>query len=504
MISTRKLGRWIALGAVLAMCSGFSQPASAQKKKKGGAVSAAAKGAGKGKKKPQKAEPEPEADAEPEEAKAKPEPKGKQKAAAKKKGKKEKAAPADEHKIVVLPFEGPNGKKLHGYVSAALKDTEGVSDVSDGASARENSADAAVAIAKQENASAVVYGTASKKRAQVVLELMVRNGADGEVIAEPTLKAATLPKLKKKIDTELGIELADSIAESKAPAAEPEPEPEPAEAPKADAEEEEEPEPAEEAEEKAEEPEEAAAPGKRPSPFELMFGVRPFNRKFSYSDDLHEFDPGTPEQSTYSGPGVALFLQLRWYPIAHKEAGTLSNLGLTGGYERGFLTKAKPPSGGELDVTTQEFFFGLRGRFPVGAHELGLSGTYGQHEFTVQDDEVLLPDVRYSYLRPALDGRFRLKRIVLGFSLGYRLILSAGQVQDDDWFPNASVGGIDVGLFGGYAVSKHFDLLAGVDMRRYFYSMNPEPGDARVAGGAVDQFLSGWVGVSWRLPGDDK
>ena len=45
------------------------------------------------------------------------------------------------------------------------------------------------------------------------------------------------------------------------------------------------------------------------------------------------------------------------------------------------------------------------------------------------------------------------------------------------------------------------DLLVGIDYRRYFLSMHSEPGDANVAGGALDQYLAGWLGVGYRLPG---
>jgi hypothetical protein len=36
-------------------------------------------------------------------------------------------------------------------------------------------------------------------------------------------------------------------------------------------------------------------------------------------------------------------------------------------------------------------------------------------------------------------------------------------------------------------------------MQRYFFSMSPEPGDARIAGGAEDQLLAGTVDITWRL-----
>ncbi|HMJ14394.1 MAG TPA: hypothetical protein VK524_23420 [Polyangiaceae bacterium] len=451
-----------------------------------------------------KAEKEEKARAE-KEAKAEKEKKAKEEKAAAAKGKgkgkgkgKKEAAKPPEQRFVVLPVDGPNGKKLRGYVVSALSKVEGVSDVSEEDSKRENSADAAIALANEQQAAAVVYGTAARKRGQYVLDVQIRSGTDGQVLGEASFKGASVAKLKQRIDNDLSIELADAIAQAKpAPEPEPEPEAEPTDEPEAVAK--------EEAEEEEPAAEEESAPVKgRPSPLEIWLGFRGFSRDFSYNEDLHQFNGSVQEQSTYGGPGVAGFLSLRWYPLAHFQGGVLSHIGLQGGYERGFLTRAKSPQGRELDVSYQEFMVGLRGRIPIGRHELGVSASFGQHEFTVQDDELLLPDVKYAYLRPAIDGRFRFGKGLAGFTLGYRNVMSAGQIQDDDWYPNSDVAGLDIGLFGGYTPTGSYDLMAGVDMRRYFYTMNSEPGDPRIAGGAVDQYLSFWLGVAWHLAGSDE
>jgi hypothetical protein len=508
MISARSVGRLLALGGLLGAFISFSAPVSAQKKKGGAAAQTDGskkkkKSDKKSSKKADDADEKADTSADDEPAKPKPEAKAKK---SKSKGKGKKKKKEVQHRVIVMPFDGPNGKKLHGYVVDTLPEVDGVSDVVDEEAERENSSDAATAIAKEQDGSAVVYGTASKKKGQLVLELTVRNGADGEVIREATFKGGSLPKLKNKVTDGLPEELGDAIPESKAPAAtvaKPEPKPKPEEEAKPEAEEEEPP-----ADKQAEPEEEPAdtSPKKRLSPLEVGAGFRVFTRSLNYKDDLHDFDPAAKEQSTYSGPGAALFLNFRWYPVAHVTGGPASNIGLTGGFEKGFLTKAKPPSGPELDVSHQEFFLGLRGRIPLGAHhELGIAGTYGQHTFTIEGDEILLPDVKYSYLRPGVDGRFRFGRAVLGFSLGYRHVLSAGQIMEKPWYPNASAMGMDAGIFGGYAITKQLDLLVGLDLRRYGFSLKPEPAvppevNNHVAGGATDQYLGGWIGAGFRLP----
>ncbi|MBL9016862.1 MAG: hypothetical protein JNL83_21925, partial [Myxococcales bacterium] len=40
------------------------------------------------------------------------------------------------------------------------------------------------------------------------------------------------------------------------------------------------------------------------------------------------------------------------------------------------------------------------------------------------------------------------------------------------------------------------DVQARLDLRRYFFAMNPEPGDPWIAGGATDQYFGGAIGFA--------
>jgi hypothetical protein len=77
---------------------------------------------------------------------------------------------------------------------------------------------------------------------------------------------------------------------------------------------------------------------------------------------------------------------------------------------------------------------------------------------------------------------------------GWRHLLGTGEMTD--WFPRATGNGLDASAGAGYAITKWLGAYARADLRHYFFAMNPEPGDERVAGGAVDSFIGGAVGIA--------
>jgi hypothetical protein len=79
-------------------------------------------------------------------------------------------------------------------------------------------------------------------------------------------------------------------------------------------------------------------------------------------------------------------------------------------------------------------------------------------------------------------------------------MLGAGEIQEDYWFPRSDVGGVEGAAGIGYMVTEEVEVQAGIDVRRYFFTMNPEPGDRWIAGGGADQYLAGSIGASW-VPG---
>jgi hypothetical protein len=98
-----------------------------------------------------------------------------------------------------------------------------------------------------------------------------------------------------------------------------------------------------------------------------------------------------------------------------------------------------------------------------------------------------MPAVDYRFVRAGADARFPLGRDVALFAdAAYLFVMSSGEVGDR--FPRSRVGGVLAELGGAVTFATSFEARLTVSYRRFFYSMNPTPGDAYVAGGALDEF----------------
>jgi hypothetical protein len=129
----------------------------------------------------------------------------------------------------------------------------------------------------------------------------------------------------------------------------------------------------------------------------------------------------------------------------------------------------------------------------------------------------LVPDVKYEYIRPGVEGRLRISQVFASVHVAPRFLLSYHQIDlERVWFPGASGSGFDFGLAGGYGVLPFLDVVIGFDFLRYGFDLSgiptanrcpvdmPDPaGCQRVAAGASDTYISGWLGAMVRLGGSD-
>ena len=429
--------------------------------------------------------------------------------------KPKKSAAAEEKqgpKRVALVVTGPKAKELREVIADELgEDIELMSAKDSKAVKPDQEPDQYVAFAKKRKVDAILIGNVEKAGKDFVLTVEVRNGADGEVLGEMSVKGRTTAALQKKLAQELAVTLADPIAQARAPGkkapkkkpepppeetAEDEPEPEPEPEPEAEEPAETEAEPDKEEEEPAED--EPSTPSKKSkhAGIELLLGLKGFTRNYEYTDNI------TAERTYELGGAPAIFLNLRLYPLAFMTDGFVSNIGLAGGFEQGFAINSKDSQGNELSTSSRQWFAGLRLRLPFSTHEAGVGVGYGQHTFRIDGDESV-PDVKYGFARITVDGRFRFGKIVVGAELGPRLLLGAGQLAAI--FPNATGGGFEATLYGGYSLTSNIDALVGLELRRYYLTLNPNrnsppliDGDVAIAGGAVDQYLGLWLGLAWQ------
>jgi hypothetical protein len=112
-----------------------------------------------------------------------------------------------------------------------------------------------------------------------------------------------------------------------------------------------------------------------------------------------------------------------------------------------------------------------------------------------------IPNVAYKFAGFTADARFHFAEVIeLGLHVGTRLVLDTGALGK--WFPKTKTNSINAGLQLGYQVTPLIGVVAGADLVRYGFDFNPVPmNNALVAGGAVDQYISGYAALRVTLLG---
>lgn len=249
--------------------------------------------------------------------------------------------------------------------------------------------------------------------------------------------------------------------------------------------------------EEPEEPEEPAGPSTRSSsPLELGLGARVMARHFTYSDRV------TPLRNYSIDAAIAFGAHLEAFPFAGNR-GFLRGFGLAAAYVRSLPKKSaiEAAAGAEdIDTNYAALDAALKYRFSLAERAaLALLAGFSMEDFVFSGEGAFadeIPEVRYRAVRLGLDVRVPIAG--LDFLAGgfYRLVVSGGDVADR--FPRSSLGGIDA-LFGAALPlgKSGFELQALLLYHRYYYSMNSEPGDQYIAGGALDQFFTLELGAAY-------
>ncbi len=414
-----------------------------------------------------------------------------------------KADSAEKAKVAVGGFEGAKSDEVRAAFIEALKkdgsyeitDAEDIKPSAKGKTVTEAAAGLGVNV--------IITGKVSKGFG---LKLKVLNGADGKVLDDAEIKGGALPKLKTAIEKSGASSVADGIGKAKGKKKE-EPKKEEAKKPEEAAKPEEE-KPAEEASASVS----TSDNSKGLSPLDITAGLQPMHRTFTFHDtlaDIYGPKSGYYQLLKYELPlGPALFIDLNWFPASHFTSGPAEWIGLTGGFQKGFATQSVYGEGTKdqktLKTDEQSFYFGGRFRLPIGEHMLGATGTYGQHSFILSGDEgpyPLIPDVKYGYVKVGVDGMFRFGDFLAGARIGKRFVMSTGDLKRV-WFSNVKAQSLEAGVTVGYRLVSMLDLVVGFDWLRYAFDFNPVPKrPSYVAGGAVDEYLSGNIGFRFHMPG---
>jgi hypothetical protein len=221
-------------------------------------------------------------------------------------------------------------------------------------------------------------------------------------------------------------------------------------------------------------------------------------RNFDFADDIYD-------RLRKQGTNIWVYqAEAEIYPF---ERPIGQRLGLILSYEGTLSGSVRDTDFGvTYPVQFSEFFGGVRARHPLGKHEVGFDLTFGRMSSGLDDGngEARIPDMQYTLLRSSLDFKLDLGPIDATASAGFRLPLGFGEASETRWFPRMGGYGFEASAGAEYPLSKRLSLEAKGSMRRYLLEMNSEPQDAldgvsEVAAGAVDLYLSAYLGVSFTL-----
>lgn len=179
------------------------------------------------------------------------------------------------------------------------------------------------------------------------------------------------------------------------------------------------------------------------------------------------------------------------YPLAPTRLPVVRDFGITGEYSQAFALASQDSAGNRVGTTWQSFDVGATERFDVGHGLLAnVSAGYGGDDFQFTDalagGTAALPSVSYRFVRVGGDLRYRFLGAFGAWAGGsYLDVLGSGYTGQI--FPHESVGGVEAHLGASWRLAKSWELSLSGAYTRFFYSFNPVPGDASVAGGALDE-----------------
>ncbi len=220
---------------------------------------------------------------------------------------------------------------------------------------------------------------------------------------------------------------------------------------------------------------------------ELGIGVRGFSRRLSFRDDIFQrFHP-----HSLAGPGMAL--DVAYYPWR--------NVGLVLRSDFGAGLTTRDAEGTLYETQAYDAQAGVVTRWALGRLVLGGGVLLGRNHIGLEAEEPVpfsgVVSTTHTYVRPELSGRLRLGAAEVFLGAGYLYRLSSGELETV-YFDEVTGGGVSLDAGLSYAISEDWALVAAVDYQRFFLSMQAQPEDRFVVGGALDQSFGVTLGMRFR------
>jgi hypothetical protein len=197
--------------------------------------------------------------------------------------------------------------------------------------------------------------------------------------------------------------------------------------------------------------------------------------------------------------GTEMTAEMALHPFAASGATAnrwAAGIGLFGSVNLAIGLDTRDAAGTSARTDAYGYEAGVRYRITAWALDVLPRVSYLVDNFAVTGDPS--PSVHYQVLRAGVGARAALSsRFSLRASLDYLEVLSAGALTSTT-FPRATANGLDVTVGAGYGIGRTFEVQLSAALRRYGFDMRSQAGDAFVAGGASDQYLSMAFGIAYR------
>jgi hypothetical protein len=234
--------------------------------------------------------------------------------------------------------------------------------------------------------------------------------------------------------------------------------------------------------------------------YSLRAGLEVGARWFAYSDPLVIATNLRP----YDVVGVPLLTfggELR--PFVWSRVPVLEKLAIS--FDYAFAPTLDSSTNDSEDINTMWDHGDLNVHVPVrlGKHDhapqIGATIGYGWLGFSFATTGPLaaeIPSASYRFVRIGLTTQIPLsKRWAINAAFDYLGPLAGGAVYDR--FRDSTINGIDAQFGIGVEFARGTRALLSIDYTRFFSSFVPIPGDAYVAGGALDQFGGVKIGIEY-------
>lgn len=242
---------------------------------------------------------------------------------------------------------------------------------------------------------------------------------------------------------------------------------------------------------------------------ELAVGGGVVGRAQSFTDDL--FDR-IGAYRLDAAPFLAV--RGRWLPLRHASSDPWLGVGVQASAWTavGLATETTGADEAQsLETTLHEVTIGLFYRMPiVDPIVIEPSVDYAESTFLLSapgpagpdGSPEAVPDVVYRQIRPRVAAEVALPlSFAVRAEVAWLAVLSAGRLDDADWFPRSSTNGVELVLAASWRFDRWFGARVYVAHARYVSTLSPEPGDSRVAGGALDEWTRGGLELSVFVPG---